>query len=99
LVQALQKLGAEATIEAQTELQKRSLRDMKWLSNARGRVLKEMQADAKAKHDAVKVEVSAEVRAQPIYSPHSIEAALRPSLADVLLPLELWQQGRAAHIV
>lgn len=63
-----QNTAAEATQSAVDDLQKRSLRDMRWLTNARGRILKEMQRDASAKRKAVEEEVRAEVEAMPIYT-------------------------------
>lgn len=63
-----QRNSAEATQDALDGLQTRSLRDMRWLDNARGRLLKQMQADAKAQRKAVEDEVRAEVRAMPIYA-------------------------------
>jgi hypothetical protein len=64
----VQAAAAEATQTAVDQLQRRSLRDMQWLTNARGRLLKQMQKDAKAKRKAVEDEVRAEVRAMPIYA-------------------------------
>lgn len=64
----MQTLAAEAAQAATEELQRRSLRDMRWLDNARGRLLKEMQTDAKDKRRTVEAEVRAEVRAMPIYA-------------------------------
>lgn len=63
-----QRLGSEASRDAQDELQKRSLRDMQWLTNARGRILKQLQRDAKDKRKAAEDEVRAEVQAMPIYA-------------------------------
>lgn len=62
-----QAIGQQATADAQEELQKRSLRDMKWSSNARANVLKELQADAEEKRKATRAEVAAEVQNEPIY--------------------------------
>lgn len=58
----------DATESAIEELQKRSLRDMKWLRGARSKALKEMQDDAKTKREGVKAEITAEVRQIPVYS-------------------------------
>lgn len=57
----------EQQAEAIEELQARTLRDLKWLDNARGRKLKELQKAAQAQRKAVRDEVTAEVNAQPIY--------------------------------
>ncbi|MBI2749750.1 MAG: hypothetical protein HYX43_10545 [Burkholderiales bacterium] len=64
---AYQRMRAEATAEAKSALERRSLRDMKWLSNAKSRKLKELQAQAKEKRAAIEAEVAAEVDAMPVY--------------------------------
>ncbi len=63
---AYQRLGTEATQEAITNLESRSLRDMRWLSNAKSRVIRDLQAQAREKRAAVRAEVAAEVMAEPI---------------------------------
>lgn len=60
-------LGQDATQDAQDELQSRSLRDMKWLTNARNRALKELQATAKAVRAKTTLEVAREVADEPVY--------------------------------
>ena len=63
-----QNLHIAATEEAKAELQSRSLRNMQWLTNAKGRELKRLQKDAAAKRKSVEAEVREEVRAQPAYA-------------------------------
>lgn len=53
--------------DALDEVQARTLRDLKWLDNAKGRKLKELQKAAAAQRKAVRDEVTAEVNEQPIY--------------------------------
>lgn len=65
--QALHEMAMQATQDAQTALEARSLRDMQWLTNAKGRHLKKLQADAAAKRKGVEREVRADVMAQPVY--------------------------------
>lgn len=65
--QAYQNLGAEAQQDATTQLEARSLRDMRWLSNARSRTIKAMQKEAEAKRASVREEVAGEVYATPLY--------------------------------
>ncbi|WP_137924657.1 hypothetical protein [Cupriavidus sp. 2SB] len=65
--QAYQNLGAEAQADATTQLEARSLRDMRWLSNARSRTIKAMQKEAEAKRASVREEVAGEVYATPLY--------------------------------
>lgn len=61
-----QALGAEATAQAVDEVQDRSVRDLKWLSNAKGKLLRDFQKQAADKRKAVKAEVTTEVDAQPV---------------------------------
>lgn len=62
-----QELGVEATLEAVDDLQARSLRDMKYASNAKGRALKALQKEVEAKRKAMRRQVTAEVNAMPVY--------------------------------
>ncbi|BCB27059.1 hypothetical protein SKTS_19450 [Sulfurimicrobium lacus] len=64
---AYQALGVDATNDAIQDLQARGLRDMAWLHNARGRVVKQLQKEAKAKRDEVHIDIRREVMSQPIY--------------------------------
>jgi len=52
--------------DAGDDLQRRSLRDMKWLSNAKSQELKKLQREASSKRKEVRAEVTAEVNAEPI---------------------------------
>lgn len=63
---AYHSLGVQATQDALTQLESRTLRDMKWLSNAKSRELKRLQRDAAGKRKAVREEVTAEVMAEPV---------------------------------
>jgi hypothetical protein len=65
---AYQSLGADATHEAVDTLQTRSMRNMQWFANARGRMLSRLQRDASEKRKAVEAEVTAEVRLEPVYA-------------------------------
>jgi hypothetical protein len=77
-----QRTGAEATQTAVDGLQRRSLRDMRWLTNARGRILKQLQADAKVKREEVRKEVAREVWATPTYQAWQFLTS-RENLEDV----------------
>lgn len=66
--ESYQNAHADATQEAVETLQKRSLRDMQWLQNARSGKLKELQKAANQKRAAVHREVVEEVKAQPVYA-------------------------------
>lgn len=58
----------DATNEAIEKLGARSLRDLKWVVNARSKMLKQLQKDVNEKRKAVKEEVTAEVRAMREYA-------------------------------
>lgn len=61
-----QALGVEATLDAVQQLEARSIRDMKWLSGARSRVIAQMQREAADRRKTVRKEVEAEVMAEPV---------------------------------
>lgn len=65
---AYRALGAAATQDAVDTLTARSMRDMKWLSGARNRKLKELQHKADEARQAVRAEVTAELLKQPVYA-------------------------------
>lgn len=57
----------DATNEALERLQARSLRDLKWMVNARNKVIKALQKEAAEVRKTVEAEVRAEVEQQPVY--------------------------------
>jgi hypothetical protein len=69
---AYQAMNKEAEDAAVTDLTKASLKQMQWLSGARSRVLKELQAKHDALRKEIRAEVKAEVDAEPIYAAMSI---------------------------
>ena len=64
---AYHDLGVAATQQAIDELQVRGLADMKWLGNARSKVLKELQATAKGLRNEAVMDARREIMSQPIY--------------------------------
>lgn len=64
---AYQALGTDATNEAVQDLQAKGLRDMQWLHNARGRMVKKLQKEAAAKRAEAQMDVRREVMSQPLY--------------------------------
>ncbi|CAN7501028.1 hypothetical protein LJR074_003474 [Acidovorax sp. LjRoot74] len=64
---AYQALGLDATNTATEELQARGLRDMQWLHNARGRMLKRLQREAKDLRAEAQIDARREVMRQPVY--------------------------------
>ncbi len=61
------ELAVDATQQAIKNLEARGLRDMKWLSNARSRTLKDLQKRADGIRREVERGVRAEVMSQPVY--------------------------------
>ncbi|KVW93336.1 hypothetical protein [Thiobacillus denitrificans] len=64
---AYQALGTDATNTAIEQLQAKGLRDMQWLTNARGREIKKLQKESKAARAEVTMEARGEVMRQPVY--------------------------------
>lgn len=64
---ALQQLAAEARDMSISKLTTDSLRQMRWLSNAKMRVIKQMQREALAIRVDVEREVEAEIKKSPVY--------------------------------
>jgi hypothetical protein len=64
---AYQEMSQEATNAAIGEMQTASLRQMKWLSGARSRVLKEMQKETAEIRKSLRDKVVNEVMADPVY--------------------------------
>lgn len=62
-----QGLGLDATREAISELERRSLRDMRYAGRAKARELKRLQADVAARRTAMEDEVRADISARPVY--------------------------------
>lgn len=63
---AYQALGEKATATAVEQLEKRSLRDMRWATNARSKALRAIQRDVEAKRKATEAEVREELSLQPV---------------------------------
>lgn len=63
---AYQNLGMDASQEATKQLESRSLRDMKYASNAKSKVLKDLQRQVAAKRNSIRREVTNEVMAEPV---------------------------------
>ena len=65
--ESYQALGHDATGAAVASLQQRSLRDMQWLSNAKGRAVRSLQRQARAERVKIREEVEAAVSEVPVY--------------------------------
>jgi len=64
---AYQALGVDATNEAIQDLQGRGLRDMQWLHNTRGRVIKQLKKASAARRAEMQMDARREVMSQPLY--------------------------------
>jgi hypothetical protein len=62
-----QAQGIDATNAAIQDLQAKGLRDMQWLHNARGRMVRKLQKEAKALRAEAMIEARREVMSQPVY--------------------------------
>ena len=67
LIDLHKTLGHEATEQAIAEMQARSLRDMKWLANAKNAAIKELQHSARDERAKILAEVTGEVDSLPAY--------------------------------
>ena len=83
----------EATASAMEKLAARSIRDLKWSINARGRAVKALQAEAKGLRDGIEAEVVAEVDAMPVYRAKDALARLQIN-PDYLAGLGEWKAKR-----
>lgn len=63
---AYENLGKEATDQAIADMTSRSMQDMQWASNAKSKVLKDLQKEAAGKRKVIQIEVTKEVMAQPV---------------------------------
>jgi hypothetical protein len=87
----------DATQQAITELESRSLRDMKWLTNAKGRELAKLQKQAKARRDEIAAQVRAEVEATPVYQAKAAIREIRKSDPDDRAAAKAWGEQRDAE--
>lgn len=75
-----------ATQAAVENLERRNLRDLRWLSNAKSRALKALQGEAAGKRAAVRGEVEAEIAADPAHQVRSlIERGMLPPSTDPMV--------------
>lgn len=64
---AYQAQDVQASADAIQEMQARGLRDMQFMSNARGKEIKRLQKEAKAAREEIRMEVAKQVMAEPVY--------------------------------
>lgn len=86
----------DATDAAVERLQARSVRDLKWAVNARSKVIKKLQQQAKAAREALEAEVRAEVEAMPEVRAKAALDELRKSTPEYKAALAAWKAQRQA---
>lgn len=93
---AYQMLGAEATQHAIQDMEVRSLKDMKWLSNAKSAAIKSLQKTAAVERAKIREQVTKEVNAEPVNQ--AIEF-LRRNTGDVGYKdaLEKWNSEKSVE--
>lgn len=64
---AYQALGVDATQDAIQDLQARTLRDMAWIKNAKGREVKKLQKQAEGLRAEMMMDARREIMSQPVY--------------------------------
>lgn len=89
-------LNTEATDEAVEKLQARSLRDLKWAVNARSKMIRKLQEQAKGLRKAVEDEVRAEVEDMPEVKAKAALDAMRKSTPEYKAALADWKARRQA---
>lgn len=57
-----------ATQDAVKDLQTRRIKDMQWLSNVRDKAMRDLQSEAREKRQAIREEVTKEVKNEPVYA-------------------------------
>jgi hypothetical protein len=87
----------DATQEAITELESRSLRDMKWLANAKSRELAKLQKEAAARRAEVESQVRGELQAEPVYQVLAAIKEQRQSDPQDRSAVKAWQDQRDAE--
>lgn len=62
-----QKQGEQATRDAIDELQAKGIKDLKWVTNARSRMLKRLQKEAKVLRSEARAQARMEIGQEPVY--------------------------------
>lgn len=95
---AYQRQAEGVTAEARETLEARSLRDMKWLENAKGRELKRLQKEVADQRKSVKAEVQVEVEAMPAVQARDYLRGKKPSDAELEVIAEQFGFTSADHM-
>jgi hypothetical protein len=79
-------LNKEATQDAMSDLQAKSLKDMRWLSNAKSKAMKELQSKANSLRRVARIDARREILSDPGYQAQAF--LTRRMSADDKLPAE-----------
>ena len=90
-----QEMHKDGTDAALTEMQARSVADMKWANNARTKALKALQATVETQRKAMKAEVTAEVEALPVEQARAYIKDQRVSTPEQKQAVADWKKARA----
>ncbi len=90
-------MGSLATSEAIDDMQARSMRDMKWLSGAKSRALRDLQRQAKEARATIEDQVTKEVEQMPIYAADLYLKRLGGKDPAVREQTEAWKTKRDAQ--
>ncbi len=65
--QAIKNMGQQATDDAIADMRSRSLRDMRWIANAKARAIKMLTREAKERRTDIRSQVAGQVMKDPVY--------------------------------
>lgn len=92
-------LGQKATDQAVSDMQERSLKDMKWASRAKSKALKRIQQEASEARGMVRAEAEKEVMETPVEQARAhiaeMNLDLNPETATYKADREQWQANRS----
>ena len=89
-----QEMHQEGTDLALDQMQAKSIGDMKWVANARGKALRKARADVKDKREAMRAQVETEVMASPLEQARAYIKTQRQSTPQQKEDLATWKTWR-----
>lgn len=94
---AYHDLATQATLEAVDELTRKGLKDMQWLSRARSKILKTLQAEHDTERARIRHEVRGEVMSQPVYQAWQFLTGKKPHPGEPSEAMKAYELERADH--
>jgi len=94
---AYHDLATEATLGAVDELTRKGLKDMQWLSRARSKILKKLQAEHDTERARIRHEVRGEVMSQPVYQAWQFLTEKKPHPGEPSEAMKAYELERADH--